>query len=267
MRGIIIAAGRGMRLRPLTQATPKCMLPICDRPLLHKTMDNLRAAGCDEIVIVAGHCAEQIDAHDATIVVNEDFENNNILHSLMYAEDYIDGPVMCSYSDIWVEAEICQNLASTKGDVVISVDRDWTPYYEGRSDHPVEEAENVVFDDSNLAWFTGKDLEAEDTANLNRGEFLGLWYLSEQGSHLWRSTFNELSAELDMDEQFIRAQHWRNAYITDFLQYLINKQTPVSCSFTDRGWAEIDTLQDFERIYDVASLQRLHSISRYTSPK
>jgi len=230
-------------------------------------MDNLRAAGCDEIVVVVGHCAEKIDARDATIVVNEDFENNNILHSLMYAEDYIDGPVMCSYSDIWVEEEICKNLASTKGDVVISVDRDWTSYYEGRSDHPVEEAENVVFDDSNLVRFTGKNLESEATEDFNWGEFLGLWCLSEQGSRLWRSTFNELSAKFDMDAQFIRAKYWRNAYITDFLQFLINQRVQVNCSFTNRGWAEIDTLQDYKRIYDIASLQRLHSISRYTSPK
>ena len=85
MRGIIIAAGLGMRLRPMTEQLPKCMLPIVGRPLLHHTMRYMRSAGCQEFVVIVGHSADKVDADGATLVTNTDYENNNILHSLMYA--------------------------------------------------------------------------------------------------------------------------------------------------------------------------------------
>ena len=52
MKGIIIAAGTSSRMGSLTRDRPKCMLPVMGRPLLDWTMERLRAAGCDEIVVV-----------------------------------------------------------------------------------------------------------------------------------------------------------------------------------------------------------------------
>ena len=108
----------------------------------------MREAGCNEFVIIVGYKAENVDALDAQIVENNEFASNNILHSLMSAKMHLNGPVMGSYSDIWVEPEIHKALTETKNDIVVAVDDDWLPYYQGRTQHPVSEAENVFFDES-----------------------------------------------------------------------------------------------------------------------
>ncbi|QOS12737.1 sugar nucleotidyltransferase [Haloferax gibbonsii] len=60
MKAIILAAGVGTRLHPLTQTRPKSMLPIGDKPLLEHIVDALATAGVDDIVLVVGHRQERI---------------------------------------------------------------------------------------------------------------------------------------------------------------------------------------------------------------
>jgi choline kinase len=258
MKAIVIAAGLGSRMGSLTDNIPKCMLPINGRPLLHHTMDHMRAAGCDEFIVVVGYKAEQIDAQGATLVHNEEFERNNILHSLMCAADHLEGPVMCSYSDIWVEPEIHRSLVETTGDIVLAIDDDWLPYYEGRMDHPVEEAENAFFDENRRIKQVGKHLHPEDADTLTCGEFLGLWRMDGEGTLVFREAFEELDARLDRDEPFQQAAHWRTAYITDMIQELTNAGTVVDCAVIQRGWAELDTTEDYRRLDSIAERQKLY---------
>ncbi len=154
-------------------------LHIADRPLLAWTVDHLRQAGCCEVVVVTGHMAEMIDMAGIVKVQNGDYRNNNILHSLMYARDFLDGPVAITYSDIWVEPSVYETLMDTSGDIVVAVDRDWRVYYEGRTDHPLSEAEKVDLTPGGTVARIGKSLAADDTIG---GEFLGLWRMSATGS-------------------------------------------------------------------------------------
>ena len=257
MRGIIIAAGLGMRLRPLTKFLPKCMLPIAGKPLLHHTMEHMRSAGCDEFVVIVGHGADKIDADGATIVINKDFADNNILHSFMCASDFLRGPVMCSYSDIWVEPKIHRDLTQAGGDICLAVDSDWMPYYEGRSEHPLSEAENVFYDGNGRVVSLGKHLAPNKAGNLWCGEFLGLWRLSSRGCEVWREKFAELENVIDSRESFQQAAEWQKSYITDYAQELIDQGNLIDTALTQRGWAEIDTNQDYERLENLAKKQNL----------
>ncbi len=60
MKAMILAAGRGERMRPLTDHTPKPLLPVADRPLIVHQMTALRAAGITELVINTGHLGAQL---------------------------------------------------------------------------------------------------------------------------------------------------------------------------------------------------------------
>jgi len=62
MEAMILAAGEGTRLRPLTDRTPKALLPVRGRPLLAHVMDRLVAAGATRIVVNTCHCADQVAA-------------------------------------------------------------------------------------------------------------------------------------------------------------------------------------------------------------
>ena len=60
MQTVILAAGQGTRMRPLTEGTPKPMLPVADRPLAAHTADAAVDAGTDELVLVVGYEADAV---------------------------------------------------------------------------------------------------------------------------------------------------------------------------------------------------------------
>ena len=61
-QGVILAAGRGERLRPLTDDRPKCLVELAGEPLLSRQVRVLRAVGVDDVRVVAGYRAESIEA-------------------------------------------------------------------------------------------------------------------------------------------------------------------------------------------------------------
>lgn len=63
LRALVLAAGRGERLRPLTATLPKPLLPVAGRPLLAWTLERLRAAGCEAVAINLHHLGSQIRDH------------------------------------------------------------------------------------------------------------------------------------------------------------------------------------------------------------
>jgi bifunctional UDP-N-acetylglucosamine pyrophosphorylase/glucosamine-1-phosphate N-acetyltransferase len=60
IKAVILAAGKGERLRPLTQRTPKCMLPIANRPILEYVVNSVKKAGIKDIAIIVGYKKEEI---------------------------------------------------------------------------------------------------------------------------------------------------------------------------------------------------------------
>lgn len=73
MKGMILAAGFGTRLAPLTDRLPKALVPVAGRPMIAHAVDVLRRAGCDELIVNAHHFAEQVEEyflrHDAGVPV------------------------------------------------------------------------------------------------------------------------------------------------------------------------------------------------------
>jgi len=61
-RALLLAAGLGTRLRPITVHTPKCLVQICGEPLLGRWLRQLEAAGCEAVLINTHHLAEKVQA-------------------------------------------------------------------------------------------------------------------------------------------------------------------------------------------------------------
>ena len=263
MKGVLVAAGLGSRMGAFTEAKPKCLLPVAGGTVYEHTLSLLRSAGCQEIIVVTGHLAEQLHRPDVALRHNPGYRDNNILHSLMHARDAFDGPLIVSYSDIWVEPHIYQSLLRQKGDIVIAVDNDWLPYYEGRSQHPVAEAENALVDDAGRVIATGKHLDPAAARGGFCGEFLGLMKLSADGARRFADVFDDLDRQLSPLEPFQQAAEWRKAYITDMLQELVDRGETVDAAVIKRGWAELDTAEDYERLERIAARQGLSTIAGF----
>ena len=249
---IFIAAGMGSRLSPYTDNCPKCMLPLNGKPIIFNNIDALRHCGVDEINVIIGYQKESIKIEGATYFENDDFENNNILFSLMYAADVFQHAIdnntilIISYSDIIYSAEIVQRLLSSSSDIALAVDTDWLKLYEGRSEHPVSEAEKVVFDTAHRISKLGKLIEPEKNEAV--GEFIGLLKLTPAGARNWLSLFNELKASISPLAPFMGSPEFRKSYLTHFLQAMISRGMPVSAVTFDGGWMEFDTAQDYEKL-------------------
>ena len=146
MQAIIIGAGRGQRLMPTTADTPKCFAEVGGRRILDWTLDAFRANGVDRIAFIGGYQIDKVRAAypELTFRHNADWANNNILASLFHAEDLMDGPFVCSYSDILFTPEVVRRALASTDDMALVVDTDWRERYTDRTEHPPDDAEKVM---------------------------------------------------------------------------------------------------------------------------
>ena len=81
MKVIILAAGRGTRLKPLASKIPKCMIPICDKPILKWQVELLQKCGITDITIVTGGLAKKIKIHPKKAAAKVSKTKLRVLHA------------------------------------------------------------------------------------------------------------------------------------------------------------------------------------------
>jgi len=241
IKGVIIAAGMGSRLLPVTKELPKCLLEINGKTMLQHQLDAFKENNITDVAIVKGFQHEKIDVGNVSYFLNEDYENNNILASLFYAKDFMDSGFISSYSDIVYDKEIVKKLKESEGDFCVVVDENWKKCYEGRTLHPIEEAENVVLDKNNVIKI-GKHINSEEA----HAEFIGLAKFSDNGVKIIKELYEELENSF-LNLPFQQAKIFQKSYLTDFFQELINRDFKVTPVKIESKWCEIDTYQDLQK--------------------
>ncbi len=268
MRAIIIAAGMGNRCQPHTQDTPKCLLEVGETTLLDNVLYHFKQFGIQQIGVVVGHCSEKIiqklesiefNDFEVTFFHNDNYQNNNILHSLMYAKSFLQDDMIVSYSDIWLERAPIERLLSTSGDCVLAVDSDWQQAYIGRTLHPVSEAEKVLYDTNQVVAQLGKHLP-ENHKDLNVGEFIGLFKLSAKFCQTFTNIFESLNNQLEPHSDFQFSVSWEKAYITDFFNELVDRGYSLQCSLHAGDWQEIDTQEDYQNLLKTKAHRKAHAV-------
>jgi len=246
MKAIIVAAGRGRRLGTETDEIPKCMVKVGGRPILHWQLDALASAGVDDVVIVRGYLGDRIAGPAGAklrFVDNPEWATNNILTSLLYAEAEMNDGFLFTYSDIVFAREHARRVAAASAPVALIVDRRWQDAYQGRTLHPVSEAELArVTGDGADATVTrvGKRLVAAEEA---AGEFTGLARFAPAGVAALRAVWAEALAR-GLDTPFGAAATLRQAYLSDGLNAIAAHGVALGAVLVDGGWREIDTEQD-----------------------
>ena len=243
LKVLIIAAGLGSRLKNHTADLPKCMLNFGGKTLLQCQLDAYKKNGIDNINLVRGYKKEKINYKGISYFQNIDYKNNNILNSIFYAEEIINGNIIISYSDILFDPSVVKRLTESNHDISVVVDIDWRGYYVGRKDHPISEAENVIFNSNNEVEKIGKI----NTGNKEvHGEFIGMIKLSNRGTEIFKEHFHRLK-KLYWNKPFQRAKIFQKAYLTDFIQELVDIGIKVHCVIIESGWKEIDTVEDYKK--------------------
>ena len=173
MKGLVLAAGPGRRLHPLTEALPKTLLPLNDgRTILDLALSNLRAAGVEEVVVVTGFAAERVEERAADLershgvrlelVFNERAEEWNNAYSLWLARDaFADGALLVN-GDTAHPRSVEESLLAARGpDLLLAVDREKTL--------GEEEMKILLSEDGTLARIS-KHIDPGSAA----GEYIGL---------------------------------------------------------------------------------------------
>ena len=124
MRAIIIGAGRGSRLKSMTDTQPKCYATVGGRRILDWALEAFDRAGLREKTFIGGYQIDLIrrDYPQLRFRHNADWQNNNILLSLFHAEEDMNQGFVCSYADILFRDSIVRNALNHPNDIVVYVD-------------------------------------------------------------------------------------------------------------------------------------------------
>ncbi|MBI2423938.1 MAG: phosphocholine cytidylyltransferase family protein [Candidatus Hydrogenedentes bacterium] len=242
MQVIIIGAGRGARLMPATEDAPKCFAEVADRRILDWTSAALGENGLDKICFIGGYRIEKVRAHYPHFEFrhNDRWPDNNILASLFYAEDRMDGPFICCYSDILFNANVVRSLMASDADIALGVDTAWMDRYEHRSEHPTGDAEKVCVENGCVTQIH-RDLHDGHA----HGEFIGVAKFSAAGAARLKAAYHDCRKR-HSGKPFREAPVFEKAYFIHLLQEMLENGVSMAHVDTPGGYIEIDTQQDLD---------------------
>jgi choline kinase len=233
MKAIILAAGVGSRIRPLTDNCPKSLLEIGGVTILERMLSHIQACGINDVVFVLGYLQEQIEAFvnksfpelNAQFIVNDRYKETNTGFSLMLTEDFVKGSPFIKFdADVLFDREILEKLLASDDQNVLCIDKEI---------HLDAEEIKVVVNEDNRVVKASKTVAPTEAI----GESIGIEKISPDTAKL---LFSELKTMMEQDEN--HQQYYEGAY-----ERLMEKDMPFyALDITGLKWAEIDTKQDFD---------------------
>ncbi len=227
---------------PTTADTPKCYAEIHGRRMLDWGLRAFAGAGVTDICFIGGYQMEKVqrDYPQFTFRHNRDWENNNILLSLMHAEDLMDDGFVCCYSDILFTSDVVRRVLDHPADIALSVDTRWLDRYVHRTQHPPDDAEKVtVLNGSVTRVHRGIEPKAA------YGEYTGIAKFTSAGAAKLRGHFHR-AREKFAGKPFREAAVFEKAYLIHLFQDMIESGVKMAHADTPGQYMEVDTQQDFE---------------------
>jgi choline kinase len=241
MRPVLIGAGRGSRLEHQTDELPKTLVHVMGRPMLEWILESLGAAGFTkkDVIYICGYKADVLRARypEFTYVENTDWENNNILASLMYAREHLGSGFVSSYTDILYRGSVVKDLVSAPWDKVLACDTDWRRRYVRRTNHPESDAEKMRAEGTVVA-----DISRTIPSEQASGEFIGVAKFSPAGAEELMAAYDDAKAQCET----LGDRPFPKAYLIHLFQRMIQKGSTFHRVDTHGGYMELDTLQDLE---------------------
>lgn len=194
MRALILAAGRGSRMRALTEDRPKGMVPLAGRSLIEWQLAALRGAGLDMIGVVSGYKGEALNIYNfAKRFENRRWAETNMVHSLTMARDWLaDDKCVVSYSDIFYGADSVRRLIDVRADIAIAYDPKWLWLWSKRFADPLSDAETFKLDAQGHLVEIGRKPASLDEVT---GQYMGLLKFSPVGWRAIEGVLGQLGSE------------------------------------------------------------------------
>ncbi|KAA0996214.1 phosphocholine cytidylyltransferase family protein [Pseudomonas sp. ANT_J12] len=232
MKAIILAAGRGSRMKSLTDERPKCMVELRGKTLLEWQLEALRGAGISEIAIVTGYKRELLANQGLVEFHNPRWADTNMVSSLACAEAWLEQePCIVSYSDIFYSPIAVQSLMTCKASLAVTYDPNWLALWTERFGDPLLDAETFRLTDAGtLAEIGNKPTSVDDI----QGQYMGLLRFTPEG---WADVVRLRSA--------LTPEQCDKVHMTHTLQQVIEAGRVAIQGVAYTGeWGEVDSAED-----------------------
>jgi len=241
MKIIILAAGQGTRLRPLTNDKPKCMVNYNGKPIIDYILDAAEICDIKDISIVDGYkkdvLEEYLKGRNYTFFTNHSFDKTNMVSTLFNAKEFMDDDIIISYADIIYKSEILEKLKASKAKFSVVVDKDWKDLWSLRMGNPLDDAETLKIQDGNIVELGKKPDNYSDI----EGQYIGLIKISKTAILEFINFYESLDESKVYD-----GKNYNNMYMTSLIQMVIDDLMNVRPVFINGGWIEIDSIEDMD---------------------
>lgn len=239
MQAIILAAGKGNRLQPMTDNIPKCMVQVKDKPLICNALDRLASTGkIDKIFIVCGYMGDVIQKNlgnsyqgmEIEYIVNEKYETTNNVYSLYMVGNRIKSDCLLLECDLFYGQDVIDTIMEGEADCNILV----SPFNKETMDGTV-----IITENENAKALLIKAHQEKDKDYSYAYKTVNIYRFKEK-------FFNEkLMPAL---ETYVNTGNLQSYYelVLGSLIYYRNDDIKVNIIDENR-WYEIDDMKDYER--------------------
>ena len=230
MQGVILAAGVGSRLGPLTDNKPKCLVEVLNKPILQYQIEAYKKADISDVIIVTGYLSEKIrnylESHrfnniSTQLIDNKDFRTTNNMYSFWLTKDYINGECILLNGDVVFDPEILKELRDSSISNLIA------------SDIGVYKEENMKIKISN-------GVIKEISKTIPKSDFFATTLDTYKISNIAKNRL------FDIIEMKYIQKNDLNQWIEVALQDLFEFEKFYPIDIKHKNWVEIDCVQDLQ---------------------
>lgn len=251
LKAIILAAGRGSRMKDKTEALPKCLMSLHGKTLLEWQLQSLRRAGISEIAIVDGYRAEEIETRQPQLKYfrNDAWAQTQMVATILKAVDWLCADdCVVSYSDIVYSPKAVKLLLESTADIAITYHTKFAELWRDRFDNPLDDIETFKLDaQSNLIEIGQRAQSLNDI----EGQYMGLLKFTPRG---WDEVVRALqSPKLPKPIEKID--------MTGLLSFLLSIGISIKALAYDELFLEVDNPDDLS-LYESWAAEKFEVLTR-----